>query len=421
MASEVTTIPTLTLTPTAGDAPPGATDPVVRTALDRRGVCAPPPPGDPTADHADATLSARRADVEEKHRRVVQFLDANGVDALLLTRADSLAWFTSGGEFGEGLAGDSGAVAIFVNRLSRAVLADNVQSPRVFEEEVAGLGFQLKERPWQDDAGRVLDELTYGRKVVADAPNRRFPDEMDRLRALRLALTRLERRRLRELGRALTLAIEATCRALHPGDTEADVAGQLAHRLFREGITPMEIRIAADDRPDRFRQPGLKAAPIRSRAVVAATGRRQGLCASATRIVSFGPVPDAFRKCQGLAAMVDATCIYFSRPGETVADAFRRARRIYAKYGHPEEWTLDYQGFLTGYSPREVPLKPDSSRVLDFDTAIRWGPSVGGARSEDTVVVDARGFEVVTEVQNWPSVEVLVKGFALPRPGILER
>jgi hypothetical protein len=53
--------------------------------------------------------------------------------------------------------------------------------------------------------------------------------------------------------------------------------------------------------------------------------------------------------------------------------------------------------------------------------AICWNPSVGSARSEDTVVVDARGYEVVTAAQNWPQLEVTVKGYPMTRPGILER
>ena len=52
--------------------------------------------------------------------------------------------------------------------------------------------------------------------------------------------------------------------------------------------------------------------------------------------------------------MVDATCIFFSRPGEAVSEVFRRAKRIYEKFDHPHEWTLDYQGSIVGYSPREV-------------------------------------------------------------------
>jgi Xaa-Pro aminopeptidase len=140
-----------------------------------------------------------------------------------------------------------------------------------------------------------------------------------------------------------------------------------------------------------------------------------------TRIVSFGKADPAFRASHSLASMVDATCIFFSRPGETIADVFRKSRRIYEKFNHTDEWTLDYQGSVIGYSPCETLLRPESGLVLAPNMPICWSPSVGPARSEDTVVVDERGYEVVTEAQAWPKVEIIVKGFPMLRPGILER
>lgn len=399
-------------------------DRVRHTSIDRPRGEDLPPPVDPAADHLDPELARRRADVDEKHRRVADFLERTGYDAVLFRRADWLAWFTSGGELREQLSGDAGSIALFVNRQARAVLTDNVQSARIFEEELAGLGFHLKERPWHEPIEPAIAALARGKKVAIDqpAPALGLPDESERLRPLRLTLTRLERQRLRELGRILTLAVEATCRNFDPGETEADVAGHLAHRLLREGVVPVDLRVAGDDRLLRHRQPGLKASPIRRRAIISATGRLRGLHATLTRIVSFGPASDDFRRAQGLAAMVDATYIYFSRPDEPVAEVFRRARRILEKNNRPHEWALDYQGFVTGYAPREFPLRPDGAWKLHPDMAVCWGPSVGPARSGDTIVVDARGgFEVVTEAQSWPKIEILVKGFPLPRPGILER
>jgi Xaa-Pro dipeptidase len=398
-----------------------AWDAVAHTAGDRPNTDTLPALADPAADHADDALAQRRADVDEKHRRIIELLDATGYDAVMLGRADSVAWFTSGGDLGAGLGSEASSVLLFINRQCRAVITDNVQSARVFEEEVAGLGFQLKERPWHDLPDQIASELCQSKRVASDTGLYGTTNAMERLRPLRLALTKVERQRLRELGRTLTLAVEATCHNFQPGETEADVAGHLAHRLIREGVVPVDLRVASDDRLSRFRQPTFKAAPIRNRAIIAATGRRHGLCASVTRTVSFGPVEPEFRQAHALASMVDATYIFFSRPGETVVGVFRRARRIYEKFNRPHEWTLDYQGFLTGYSPREIPLLPESPLVLGSDMAVCWSPSVGPARSEDTMVIDARGFEVVTEAQRWPKVEVTVKGYLIPRPGILER
>jgi Xaa-Pro aminopeptidase len=402
---------------------PDPPDQVVLTAEDRPANGTLPALADPAADHEDPALTARRRDVEEKHRRVRAYLDATGQDALVLGRSDSIAWFTSGGDLSQGIGSEFGAVLLYINRTSRAVVTDNVQSARVFEEELAGLGFQLKERSWYDDPNRVIAELGHRKRVISDldeSPSP-WPRPDEPLRALRFPLTPLERQRLRELGRTLTLAVEATCRNFVRGEPEAAIAGHLAHRLLREGVVPVDLRVASDDRLQRYRQPIFKSAPIHKRATVAVTGRRLGLCASLTRTVSFGPVDREFRECHGLAAMVDATCIYFSRPGETVANVFRRARRIYEKYNHPHEWTLDYIGTLISYAPREAILLPDSDLVLGTDMALCWSPSVGAARSEDTVVLDARGYEVVTDAQNWPKIEIVVKGFNMTRPGILER
>jgi Xaa-Pro dipeptidase len=380
-----------------------------------------PPLIDPAADHLDPEIADRRADVDEKHRRIVEFLHAHDFDGVLLTRADSVAWFTAGGDMAQDLGSEQASVALFISGTTRAVVADNVQSARVFEEELAGLGFQLKEHPWHNEPGRTIAELTHKKRVASDSHQPGLEFEQERLKSLRRPMTKLERANLRALGRTLSLAFEATCWNIEPGETEAQVAGQLAHRLLREGVVPVELRIAGDDRLVRYRRPGFKAAVIRRKATISATGRRHGLCASMTRTVSFGPVDDAFHECHTVASMVDATCIYFSRPGEIVSEVFRRSKRIFEKFNHPHEWTLDYQGDIIGYAPQEVPLLPDSTMPLQDGTAMRWGPSVRDARSEDTVFIETRGFDIVTKCHQWPTIEVSVKGFAIDRPAILER
>ncbi|MBX6312741.1 MAG: M24 family metallopeptidase [Isosphaeraceae bacterium] len=396
-------------------------DRVLHTAGDRPNTITLPALADPAADHLDEAVRRRREDVEEKQRRVAAFLTENHLDAVVLGRADSVAWFTAGGDLAQMMSGEASAALLYINHHSRAVITDNVHSARLFEEELSGLGFQLKERPWYDDPAQVVAELAHNRRIATDCGLAPWPDVREPLRALRFPLTKRERQHLRELGRTLTLAVEATCRNFQPGETEADIAGHLAHRLMREGVVPVDLRVAADDRPARYRQPTFKAAEIRKRATISAVGRRHGLCAAVSRTVAFGAVEKEVREAHALAAMVDATFIYFSRPGESVTEVFRRARRIYEKYGHPDEWTLAYQGFLIGYAPREAMLRPDGNGTLVADSALCWSPSVGPARSEDTIVIDRRGYEVVTEAQRWPKLEVTVKGFLMQRPGILER
>jgi len=191
---------------TAADRPSGDTLPVVP---------------DPAADHGQAELIYRREDIEQKHDRVRRFLDETGQDAVVLGRSDSVAWFTSGGELGQDFTSEYSSILLFINRTSRAVITDNVQSSRVFEEELAGLGFQLKERPWFDDPMRPVAELCHNKRVTTDLGVTccsNWRRETDPLRNLRQQLTSLERQRLRELGRTLTCAVEATCRHFDRGE-----------------------------------------------------------------------------------------------------------------------------------------------------------------------------------------------------------
>ena len=255
----------------------GEFDPVLVTAADRPPNDTLPAVPDPAADHECSELKRRREDIELKHQRIRDFLNATDQDGVVLGRADSVAWFTSGGDLGQDLTSEYSSVLLFINRNSRAVITDNVQSSRVFEEELAGLGFQLKERPWFDEPFRAVAELCHNKKIATDLGSNgctHWRREGDPLRTLRQRLTGLERQRLRELGRTLTLAVEATCRNFDRGEREADVAGHLAHRLLREGVVPVDLRVASDDRLARYRQPTFKAAPIQKRATIAITGRR---------------------------------------------------------------------------------------------------------------------------------------------------
>src|SRR5271166_4630041 len=179
-------------------------DPVKVTAADRPRTDTFPVMADPTADHGGEEIRERRQDIELKHDRVCAFLDATEQDAVVLGRADSVAWFTSGGDLGQDLTSEHSSILLFINRTSRAVITDNVQSSRVFEEELAGLGFQLKERSWFDDPFRVMMELCHNKRCATDlgwSGCSRARRESDALRNLRRQLTALERQRMRVLGR----------------------------------------------------------------------------------------------------------------------------------------------------------------------------------------------------------------------------
>src|SRR5438270_14069733 len=90
-------------------------DRVMHTACDRPAEDSLPPLPDPTADHGDGELARRRTDVEEKQRRICALLHATGHDAVVLGRADSIAWFTAGGDLAQVLGSEAGAVLLYLH------------------------------------------------------------------------------------------------------------------------------------------------------------------------------------------------------------------------------------------------------------------------------------------------------------------
>jgi antitoxin VapB len=94
--------------------------------------------------------------------------------------------------------------------------------------------------------------------------------------------------------------------------------------------------------------------------------------------------------------------------------------RAYAETGFPDEWHLHHQGGPAGYEAREYIATPDSADVVSVGQAYAWNPSITGTKSEDTILVGEAGNEVLTAIENWPTLPVTVDGQEIARPAILE-
>jgi hypothetical protein len=110
------------------------------------------------------------------------------------------------------------------------------------------------------------------------------------------------------------------------------------------------------------------------------------------------------------AALVHATGLHFTRPGETPAAVWARVRRIYEKFGMPSEWFLSDQADLLGYRSSEHQFVPTSDLMLQPGMAVFWHPSVDAAMPGDTVLLGAQRSEFLTESSVWPELRVHVRG-----------
>lgn len=362
----------------------------------------------------------RLADVTEKHRLVSEFLISRNEAALLLQQPGNFAWFTTGGDNSRRGSSQTTA-ALFITTEARVVICGNVDSPLLFEKEIAGLGFQLKERPWHEPRHVLIDDLCRGRRVASDTGYGNTNDVSLHLTGLRLPLTELECGRMRRLGKLVAHAVEATARTLTPGRTEAEIAGEVAHRLMKHQVVPEQIQVLGDGRGQRMRHWAFGEGNVEKFCTISVIGRMQGLSAGAARSVCLTEPPAELLTSYQQAAMVQATGMFFSQKDWEIFEIWNRIRRIYEKCGSEDEWRLADQATVLGYEVGEVPFVPNSQYRLAPGMPLFWHPSVGPAHTGDTVLVGNKSLEILTAASDWPMISVAVKGTEIEVPAILRR
>ena len=95
---------------------------------------------------------ASTSEMNEKQWRVNELLDRTGNDALLLLGSDNFAWFTCGGSDFVNIATDGGVGALLIHRDRKTLITNNVERPRLLEEEMGGQGFAIEAPLWTEDA-----------------------------------------------------------------------------------------------------------------------------------------------------------------------------------------------------------------------------------------------------------------------------
>jgi len=364
-------------------------------------------------------LDFDRADrVTRRHQLLKDYLKTRRYDAILLQDPANFAWLTCGGDNTRS-GGSVPVAAILVTADARVILCNNVDSGQLFERELAGLGFLLKERPWTESPDVLRTAVCRGRTVASDVWFPATENIAADIQQFRFTLDEPDIERARQLSHEVAHAVEATARNFRSGATEAEVAGHLSHRLLKHGIEPTRLQVMADGQGWRYRHWAYGHDPIEMHCVISATGRRAGLHSSATRTVCLGcPAEDVFKTHQ-LAMLVQTTGMYFSQAGWTMEETWQRVARIYEKFDIPDEWRLTDQAEITGFRAIEARVTPSSQTRFQAGQLVHWHPSVRSAAVGDTILIKDSGFEVLTAPTEWPMVMIRVKDCQISRPDVL--
>ncbi len=348
---------------------------------------------------------AREAELTEKQRLVHEYLQQRDLDGVLLGTIANFAWVTGGRSNRVGMATEEGAASVLVTRDGWYLVADEIEAPRLREEEFGVASPPVLSYPWyRPDRVDAVRQVTGGR-VAADTPAPGLEPLPADFGELRWSLTEAEIERYRWVGEHAGIAMTHALFHLRPGLSERQIAGMLAQTLLGFDMQPTVLLVAVDERIALYRHPLPTERRLERAALLVVGARRWGLTASLTRLVHFGPPDEELRRRHRAVTAIDAVFIAATRPGAVAGDICRAGIAAYAAHGFPEEWKRLHQGGATGYAGRDYRATPESPHVIRDRQAFAWNPSIAGTKSEDTILALESGAEVLTGTPDLPLLE----------------
>ncbi len=339
--------------------------------------------------------ATRRSELAQRQSFVAALLADTQTDQLLIFEPPNLSWF-AGAPLARGIFHPAEQPLLIVSATQRWVVCGNNDSQRLFDTFVDDLGFQLKEWPWHTGRDKLLADLCDKKKLCCDRHVRDAVSIAERLQRERLTHSPRCQQALRDLGRDVAHALEATGRAAETGDPERELAGQVAHRLAHRGIEAIAIHAAGDDRDASDARPAYTDHKCQRSCTLSAIGRRDGLHVSASRTIWFGFDEEAGTKQREIAGQITAARSAALQPGVAVSAIFNAGQRVAKALNQEYAWRDGPFGYWTGWLPIETLLSPIGAELLATGQTITLTTRVGMASYLDTYLITDAGSERIT-------------------------
>jgi Xaa-Pro aminopeptidase len=356
----------------------------------------------------------------KKQERIQEFLAEHKLDALLLHRVSSFAWATCGAASYVNTATSTGEAMLLITYTEHHLITNNIEATRLEgEEKLIDQGWEFHVTPWYAVNG-LVEKLAGKGRLGADVSYPGAVDLSGGIARVRANLSQFEVDRFRELGGLCAQAMDGAIHSVQPGQNEHEIAAIVAEEATSSGVQAIVNLVATDERVYRFRHPLPTDKKLDRYAMLVLCGRRWGLVCSITRFLHFGPMPDDLRHKADAVAKIDAVFIDSTRPNRKLSEIFQEVVDAYEEVGYPEEWKQHHQGGPAGYEPREFVVTHTTEDEVKEGQVYAWNPSIKGTKSEDSVLVNEAGHEILTQIDGWPVVSVEVSGRKFERPTILE-
>jgi Xaa-Pro dipeptidase len=368
------------------------------------------------------TAQELHLEVHGKRQKLIAWMQRAGVDAMVLSRHENIAWLTAGlVDVRVGTLRETGPASLLLTADNRAFyLTTENEALRLAEEEFALLDFTPVVRPvFGGDVASQVESVLGKARVGTDAPLGQYAVMSPQ--PLRYALTASEIKRYRWAARKVSGIVTAVLQELQPGITERAMQAMLAERLLRAGIIPSVYLTAVDDRICRYKHAVPRGESLERFAMVGVCARYGGLVVAMTRFAHFGAMPAKLAENFAIVRGVNARLQAATRMGATAAELYDVARLAYADADRAGAEQRHHQGGATGYMEREWFARPGGTERVEASQAFAWNPNLSGTKCEDTVLVHNGRLEVLTATPELPYDDEQLDGVSYRSAGVLIR
>lgn len=344
-------------------------------------------------------------DFAYKKEKLRAYMKQNGFGAAILTRRDSFAWFTFGGDNKIFYSMDTGFGLLAVTMDAVFLIAQVMDVDRIYDDELSGLDIEKIGVRWCDPSREETAlKLLAGKRIVSDIPLAGAECRFKELVALQTPYAPWEVARYREVGRMCDEMLKNIADNARPGMREQEIASMILHEYGKVYSVPKVLLVGSDDRIAKYRHPNPSDRRVERVVLLHPAADIHGMHANITRMLCFGDPPQELtQKYDLLNNILAMTCAHL-RPGIRHEALLRERRRMLKEAGLEQEYFNHYPGATTGYFFGSSAPVIGNAEIVDTQ-CFDWFLTVTGAKVEELVMATPDGGEVLSAAGAWPTKE----------------
>ena len=360
-------------------------------------------------------------DILEKNRRVKEYLQRTGNDALLISRQDNFAWYTCGGSNKVVITSEIGCAMLVITTKETFFVAQTMDGPRIMDEELKGTDIQPVFVKWNEMpvAEKAL-LLVKGMEIVSDVSMNGAKYDNNGIYRLHFPLTETEIKKAEWIGMKTDEILRKVADEIKPGMTDYEIEAMLLYEYGKLGALPEVILVGIDERIANYRHCIPSGKKVGKMVLMHTALKMDGLHANVARTLNFGDnISPEIVKRYDAANMILASIISMCSSGQKFADIHRNVKRWFAEFGYADEWEKHFVGGSTGYMLVDFSVCFDPNAEITSRHSFDWFVTITGAKVEELILCNDKNIEVASITGKWPTKEYNVGNTKIQLPEIL--